>query len=269
MTQPTCKLDYCDRAATLKGLCRGHYSQQWRGAEFTPLRHRNSGKPCRFPGCPKTLDGHAAQGLCQSHYRHWRQFGNLEPTRGKNAGLRCAKDGCEKALGVSDARGLCGRHYSQWRTDNGPRCTIDNCSRVIATGGLCQRHFKRKRSHGDPHHKHPVKVCLECDQDFRPSVWRQVVCRACVREHTKKRRDSVRYAQTDRDMRRLLSRFRNACAYCGGSLTAGMHLDHVWPVSRGGVTGISNIVPACVACNLSKSNKSVMEWRVWKLNRAA
>lgn len=65
---------------------------------------------------------------------------------------------------------------------------------------------------------------------------------------------------TERDWRRLVARYRGACAYCG---VAGVHLtrDHVTPLVRGGHQRVGNILPACAPCNFSKRTKFLIEWR--------
>ena len=45
-----------------------------------------------------------------------------------------------------------------------------------------------------------------------------------------------------------------ACAYCGAKGLR-LSIEHVVPVSRGGKTTASNIVPACMPCNARKSDK--------------
>lgn len=62
--------------------------------------------------------------------------------------------------------------------------------------------------------------------------------------------------------RDLCERFNNRCAYCGIHevilqilYNQKLTIDHVTPVSKGGEHSIENIVPACVSCNSSKSNK--------------
>lgn len=52
----------------------------------------------------------------------------------------------------------------------------------------------------------------------------------------------------------VLKRDGYRCRYCG-STESPFHLDHVYPVSKGGETTIDNLVTACVKCNLSKHNK--------------
>ncbi|MFV0279450.1 MAG: HNH endonuclease [Rhodoblastus sp.] len=56
-------------------------------------------------------------------------------------------------------------------------------------------------------------------------------------------------------------RDRFTCQYCGhrDDLT----FDHVVPRSKGGLTTWDNVVAACSACNLRKSDKLPVEARMW------
>lgn len=74
---------------------------------------------------------------------------------------------------------------------------------------------------------------------------------------------TARYNVTDRDLSRLWSQHGNGCAYCG-ERSPSLHQEHVVPISRGGVDGIGNLVPACPHCNLAKGDWTVMEWRLGK-----
>ncbi len=59
----------------------------------------------------------------------------------------------------------------------------------------------------------------------------------------------------------VFQRDDKACRYCSATLTLRtMHVDHVVPVSRGGDNDSSNLVAACVRCNLSKGAKILEEW---------
>lgn len=49
------------------------------------------------------------------------------------------------------------------------------------------------------------------------------------------------------------------CAYCGASDRA-LQRDCVLPISRGGRYTITNVVPACGPCNMSKCNAEVTGW---------
>lgn len=56
--------------------------------------------------------------------------------------------------------------------------------------------------------------------------------------------------------------FGGVCAYCGGTPRKGQRLtrDHLEPVSAGGRTIQSNIVPACASCNSSKGAEEFKQW---------
>lgn len=55
----------------------------------------------------------------------------------------------------------------------------------------------------------------------------------------------------------ILRRDEYKCYYCGVSADdSQMHLDHIVPYSKGGATDPSNLVTACMDCNLGKSTLS-------------
>lgn len=46
------------------------------------------------------------------------------------------------------------------------------------------------------------------------------------------------------------------CAYCGRSLRRhGFHVDHRWPLSKGGTNRRGNLQPLCARCNLRKGDR--------------
>lgn len=90
-------------------------------------------------------------------------------------------------------------------------------------------------------------------------------CPRCAREreNARKRRKYVRGAFEDF----VFATYGERCAYC---LTPhpreALKLDHVEPLSRGGSNSALNLVPACDACNSSKSDKPLL---IWLLDRCA
>ena len=62
---------------------------------------------------------------------------------------------------------------------------------------------------------------------------------------------------------RVLKRDRYACIYCGAH-DAKLHLDHLIPWSRGGLTTEDNLAVACVSCNTSKGALTADEFREWR-----
>jgi 5-methylcytosine-specific restriction endonuclease McrA len=87
---------------------------------------------------------------------------------------------------------------------------------------------------------------------------------------TRLRREGVPTLQiTAQDLSRLLTQYRHQCAYCGTKLSphgrdlpSSLQWDHVVPLRRGGRHSIGNLVPACRTCNISKSAKLLVEYRV-------
>lgn len=59
---------------------------------------------------------------------------------------------------------------------------------------------------------------------------------------------------------RIFKRDNYTCQYCGEHGKK-LECDHVIPVSRGGSHADENLVTACFACNRSKRDKLVSEWR--------
>ena len=77
----------------------------------------------------------------------------------------------------------------------------------------------------------------------------------------KQRRRASCYTSTDLapTPAQVASILLEPCLYCGDPAD---HVDHFIPLSRGGLHVISNLVPACAACNTSKGNKLPnLEWR--------
>lgn len=63
--------------------------------------------------------------------------------------------------------------------------------------------------------------------------------------------------------RNVFARDSNCCQYCGQHFPLSeLSLDHVVPRSRGGLTSWTNIVCACVACNVRKGGRTPDEARM-------
>lgn len=63
---------------------------------------------------------------------------------------------------------------------------------------------------------------------------------------------------TRREWIALRSEYGDRCAYC--LATTVLQMDHVDPLSRGGLHDASNIVPACQSCNASKNDNTLIVW---------
>lgn len=66
------------------------------------------------------------------------------------------------------------------------------------------------------------------------------------------------------DILNLLSKQKEKCASCGERLkTSGngiYHVDHIYPISKGGSNWPSNLQLLCPTCNLRKNAKDPLEW---------
>jgi 5-methylcytosine-specific restriction endonuclease McrA len=121
------------------------------------------------------------------------------------------------------------------------------------------------------------RTCAECHAPLDPTLRRnrRFCSRRCIntrslREKKDQRRENHhRYRSrrrelaapgvTERDWKRLLARHDGRCAYCGSS--GRITVDHILPLSRGGMHSIGNVLPACFSCNASKRDRLLIIWR--------
>ena len=73
-------------------------------------------------------------------------------------------------------------------------------------------------------------------------------------EYLNKKEAKARFRQS------ILNHWNNCCAYCGVHMGRSATLDHVHPKIKGGHTIKQNMIPACFACNTSKSAHDFLEW---------
>ena len=81
--------------------------------------------------------------------------------------------------------------------------------------------------------------------------------RECARRRRARKRQATIQTFTIKELNDRMSVFGYRCAYCNGPFE---HIDHVKPLSKGGPHCLSNLRPACKACNLSKHAKKLSEW---------
>lgn len=83
-------------------------------------------------------------------------------------------------------------------------------------------------------------------------------------------RDSIDVIAKDFLKSSMLNLTNCHCSYCGKEISRkSMHIDHVIPISRGGVNSIDNLVPSCRSCNLSKGTMTLNNFRkvIWFRNK--
>lgn len=87
--------------------------------------------------------------------------------------------------------------------------------------------------------------------------------RASMRKSKQNRRAREVAAEgkfTVKDIELLHVRQRGRCYWCRMKYGKKFHIDHVWPLKRGGSNGPENLVLSCPTCNLRKNAKTPMEF---------
>ena len=82
-----------------------------------------------------------------------------------------------------------------------------------------------------------------------------------ARERKKRIRETKDGTITKESLDKMYEKQLHRCDYCGCDLYKyGKHLDHIFPLIRGGRHTLSNVHWVCPKCNLSKNDKTEEEW---------
>lgn len=78
----------------------------------------------------------------------------------------------------------------------------------------------------------------------------------------------ARRKSPSRRRRNVFEKSGGRCHYCGTALTLDgrWHVEHMLPRALMGTDEISNLVAACVACNLEKSDRTALEYMAQKVS---
>lgn len=234
MNEATCLVPACDRKVVAKGMCSLHWQRARRGAPLeAPPKNRNLGKACTIEGCEAPS---RKRGWCSKHYERWSKHGDpaivKTPTKNTKA---CSVKGCERQVYAVE---MCIQHrrrflkgtplerpFKQFRSQE---CKIDGCSRKGNRRGICQLHYERAVYRANPA---PIKA------------------RVAQRRHNAARGMDEVDRQMSADYREAIA--KDPCGYCGGRSEV-MHVDHYFPIAKGGTDHWWNLVMACWPCNARK-----------------
>lgn len=111
MAHRTCSVEGCERDATGRGYCRGHYKRWYYGRplDAKPLPPE---RKCSVDGCDRS---HLKKGWCSTHFSRMQARGTTEPRQPKDR--RCSVDGCDQA---HEGRGYCKSHRRQFKKHGDP-----------------------------------------------------------------------------------------------------------------------------------------------------
>lgn len=164
---------------------------------------------------------------------------NVVRVTGKRDG-RC--EACDKPKPVGER---CGKCRSAWKRAYGPiaRARITKVDRKRYK----KRHEAKKRATKIADGTFRLRLCLE--------PYHQVA----TNNHRVKKNfsgDGDIGKITLSQWRRLMDEYDNLCAYCYEAKP--LCIDHIVPLTLGGLNDIGNIQPLCVECNSSKGNRLPM-----------
>jgi hypothetical protein len=211
-----CSVDGCDRRVrsdNSTGRCNDHI--------YVPLDLA----VCSIDGCENRLRTDNTTGRCAEHYaRHW-------------VARTCLADGCERKINADCATGYCSEHR--------------RLSEVVKQ---LQQDYYQSRKLEFREYARAWRLANADEHRAAASAWAAANPEARQAAHARRRR---RVAADMDDTDRLLSvLYRQAirndpCWYCGSPVTD--HVDHFFPLAKGGTDHFWNLVRACQRDNLSKN----------------
>ena len=128
-----------------------------------------------------------------------------------------------------------------------------------------------------------TKKCKKCGNLYpetreffgsTPKGYLRGTCRKCMCNHSKAydalnpARESKRGANAAnkhiQHLRKLLIKQNYCCAYCNKGISIDYEVDHITPISRGGLDTAGNLQLLCPQCNREKHNKTHVEHVKWR-----
>lgn len=221
--------------------------------DFTKARRKKSGLSDMCSACSTAMNKALEDRRVVNN-----QTLNIDPTYSK----RCSE--C-KAV----------KHNSSFRINrrrpDGLHSMCKPCSSIIER--QCRENRKAINSASPP--QVSTKKCAICKLTLAASEFNKrleitdglnCICKECQSNKVHERRSSMLSAvekehdrATSEFIRELKSKYDYCCGYCGKRPDV-LHIDHIYPLSKGGKHIKSNLMPACPNCNLRKSSKLPEKW---------
>lgn len=269
ISAPGCDVESCEREHYLQGLCRSHYRRKLRAGTTDGLRERNAGKECSVDGCES---GAYCKTYCLRHYQRFGKYGTTDlPKREPKPRKARARKYPRPAQCQDCSEGYEQRHFNQVRC---PACQSASVRKKAREYNNSAEVRERRREYYEANrdrlraqssarywsdveksrewHRNYSKLRAEQKREYDAEYRRNHPERRAFHEQrrqARKRTHQELFSFTREQLDQRMSMFGHACWMCGGPFD---HVDHVKPLSRGGIHALSNLRPACAPCNISK-----------------
>lgn len=229
--------------------------------------NRTTNKPCSKDGCVKRV---LAKGLCGTHYNQ-----DYHPNRHAKKLVACAWCGTEVLKSPHSGRKygqVCSDQCRQWLTT--PYCALpaDHWARWY---GKASAWAPKPTKPAKP--RFTSRQCADCPNYFiyenlpkfnGAPLYCSKQCGKRVSERNRRARGyGVIGEYTRKGFYALVAKVGGMCSYCDVFIEGYADADHVTPISRGGCNDLSNLTPACRACNGDKSDLTLTEWAESRVER--
>jgi hypothetical protein len=264
-----CGAPGCDRVLrtdNTTGYCPDHVEPMWKDREYLDRKYARERagrarrpdvrRTCSVDGCDRKLRSDNTLGRCVDHI-----YIPLDlPV--------CAVDGCENRLNSGNPLGRCMEHRGSYWAADAPKCAVPGCGKTLHAdnkSGLCKQHYGEAWSkfNNRAYYLANQAALREYARQYREvyaeehraaaSAWNAANREA--RFAAEGRRRLAADAGMD-DIDRMLSVcyrlaiLHDPCFYCGSLVTD--HVDHFFPLAKGGTDRWFNLVRACGPCNNAK-----------------
>jgi len=85
----------------------------------------------------------------------------------------------------------------------------------------------------------------------------QISARSAENRVTRRQAKKIDNPLTAAEWREIKETFNHACAYCLAT-DVKLTMDHIVPISKGGLHTYDNVIPACKSCNCSKKASGIL-----------
>lgn len=145
-------------------------------------------------------------------------------------------------------------------------CSAQDCGDQNYAKNLCRSHYDKARYSTDiSKRREKCRAWYEANKEKHKTRRKELYLlnpeAARAQRHRRRQLSTSAVSEYDLmdavDWRKFIS--KDPCFYCGA--TAGpFHVDHMLPISKGGLEVWTNLVNSCASCNLRKGAKTAEEF---------